>query len=45
MHDSDYYVCSGQISLDELLEQGFDVADKNDFGTRDNELVPNEDDE
>lgn len=45
MHDSDYYACEGQLSLEQLLEAGLDIADKHDFGTRSNELVPDEDDE
>lgn len=44
MHDSEWYVCKERISLDDLVERGWDVADKNMVGTRDNLLVPNEDD-
>ena len=33
------------VSLDELLEDGWDVADKYDFNARDNLLVRDEDDE
>lgn len=32
-------------SLDALIEQGLDVADKYEWGARDNILVPNEDDD
>jgi hypothetical protein len=28
-----------EISLDALIEEGWDVADKDDFGTRDNPIV------
>lgn len=45
MRDSDYYRCDEQVSLDELLEDGWDIADKYAVGARDNALVPDEDDE
>lgn len=45
MHDSEYYRCEEQVSLDALLEQGYDIADKYAVGARDNALVPNEDDD
>lgn len=34
-----------ETSLDALVEDGWDVADRHDFGMRDNLLVPDEDDE
>ena len=33
------------VSLDELVEYGFDVASKYDLGTRDNPVLVDEDDE
>lgn len=44
MHDSEWYICEGQLSLDQLREDGWDLADKYEIGSRDG-LVPDEDDE
>lgn len=33
------------VSLDELVEQGWDVADKYALNSRDNLIVPDEDDD
>ena len=44
MHESEWYVCKEQVSLDDLVERGWDIADKREVGARDNLLVPDEDD-
>lgn len=41
----DIYEAIEIASLDALVEDGWDVADKHHFGSRDNLLVPDEDNE
>ena len=47
MHDSEWFVVEGQLSLDELLEQGWDVAEDGMCapGVARGQIVPDEDDD